>query len=74
VVRFGAWNVRILYRAGSLIAAVRELARYKLYMVGVQDVRWDKGGTISMFLLWKRLTIKIFGNNRNESKFYSGRN
>jgi hypothetical protein len=27
--RFGTWNVRSLYRAGSLAAAVRELARYK---------------------------------------------
>ena len=41
--RFGTWNVRSLYRAGSLIAATRELARYKLDLVGVQQVRWDKG-------------------------------
>jgi len=27
--RFGNWNVRNLYRAGSLTAAARELARYK---------------------------------------------
>jgi len=26
-VRFGTWNVRSLYRAGSLTAAARELAR-----------------------------------------------
>ena len=32
-----------LYSAGSLIAVVRELARYKLDSVGVQEVRWDKG-------------------------------
>jgi len=44
--RLGTWNVRNLYRAGSLKAAVRELARYKLYLVGVQEVRWDKGGTV----------------------------
>ena len=37
------WNVRSLYRAGSLTAAARELARYKLDLVGVQEVRWDKG-------------------------------
>jgi len=37
--RFGTLNVRSLYRAGSLTAAVRELARYKLDLVGVQDVR-----------------------------------
>jgi len=42
----GTWNVRSLYRAGSLKAAARELARYKLDVVGVQEVRWDKGGTV----------------------------
>jgi hypothetical protein len=31
---FGTWNVRSLYRAGSLAAAVRELARYKLDVRG----------------------------------------
>ena len=40
------WNVRSLYRAGSLTAVARELARYKLGLVGVQEVRWDKGGTV----------------------------
>ena len=42
----GTWNVRSLYRAGSLTAATRELASYKLDVVGVQEVRWDKGGTV----------------------------
>ena len=27
------------------MTVVRELARYKLDSVGVQEVRWDKGGT-----------------------------
>jgi len=40
------WNVRSLHRAGSLTTAARELARYKLDLVGVQEVRWDKGGTV----------------------------
>ena len=28
------------------MAAARELARYKLDLVGVQEVRWEKGGTV----------------------------
>jgi hypothetical protein len=40
------WNVRSLYRAGSLRAAARELAMYKLDVVGVQEVRWEKVGTV----------------------------
>jgi len=43
--RFGTWNVRSLYRAGSVTAAASEIARYELDLVGVQEVRWDRGGT-----------------------------
>ena len=41
--KFGTWNVMSLYMVGSITAAVRELGRYKLDLVGVQEVRWDKG-------------------------------
>jgi len=44
--KLGTWNVRSFYRAGSLKAAARELARYKLDVVGVQEVRWEKEGTL----------------------------
>jgi exonuclease III len=43
--RFGTWNVRSLYRAGSFTAAARKLARYTLDLLGVQEVRWDREGT-----------------------------
>jgi len=42
---FGTWNVRSLYRSGSLATAARELARYTLHLVGVQEARLHKGGT-----------------------------
>ena len=42
----GTWNVRSLYRAGALMAAARELDRYKLDLVGVQETRWEKEGTV----------------------------
>jgi len=44
--RFGTWNVRSHYRSGSVTAAVRETARCKLDLLGVQEVRWGKGGTV----------------------------
>jgi len=44
--KLGTWNVRSFYRAGSLKAAARELAKYKLDVVGVQEVRWEKEGTV----------------------------
>ena len=36
-----------MYTAGSLTAAARELAIHKLDLVGVREVRWDKGGMVS---------------------------
>jgi len=44
--RFGTWKVRGLYRAGLFTGAARELARYKLDLVGVQEVRCDKEGIV----------------------------
>jgi hypothetical protein len=35
-----------MYRAGSLMAAARELARYKLDLMGVREVRWDTVDTV----------------------------
>jgi exonuclease III len=43
--RFGTWNVRSLYWSGALKTVARELGKYKLDLVDVQEVRWDKGGT-----------------------------
>jgi exonuclease III len=43
---FGTWNVRSMYRSGSLMTVAMELAKYKLDLVGVQEVRWDKEGTV----------------------------
>jgi hypothetical protein len=45
--RFGTWNVRSMYRADSLRARVEEISKYKLDLVGVQEDRWDRGGTES---------------------------
>jgi hypothetical protein len=44
--RFGTWNIRSLYRVGSLMTVSRKLSRYMLDLVGVQEVRWEGSGTI----------------------------
>ena len=41
--RFGTWNVRSLYWAGSLTAAARELARCKLDLVGTKRAQQEQG-------------------------------
>jgi endonuclease/exonuclease/phosphatase family metal-dependent hydrolase len=43
--RLGAWNVRSLYRAGSLVTVPKALSKYRLDLVRVQEVRWEDGGT-----------------------------
>jgi hypothetical protein len=43
--RLRMWNVGSLYRAGSLTTVSRELARYKLDLVGVQEVTGEGSGT-----------------------------
>jgi exonuclease III len=42
--RFGTWNVRSLCRVGAIKSVVRELEKYKLDLVGVQEVRWEGEG------------------------------
>jgi hypothetical protein len=34
-----------MYRTGSLRAVGEEISKYRLDLVGVQEVRWDGGGT-----------------------------
>jgi hypothetical protein len=41
--RYGTWHVRSLYRAGSLKTVARDLGKYKLDIVDVQEVRWGEG-------------------------------
>ena len=41
--RFCTRKYRSPYRTGSLTAAARELSRYKLDLLGMQEVRWDFG-------------------------------
>jgi hypothetical protein len=45
--RFGTWNFGSMYRAGSLRAVAEKNSKYKLDLVGVQEVRWGGGGTES---------------------------
>jgi exonuclease III len=42
--RLGTWNVRSLCRVGAMKSVLKELERYKLDLVGVQEVRWDGKG------------------------------
>jgi exonuclease III len=43
--RLDTWNVRSTNRAGSLRVVGEDISKYKLDVVGVQEVKWDGGGT-----------------------------
>jgi hypothetical protein len=43
--RSGAWNVRSLHKAGSLMTVPKELSKYDLYLLVVQEVTWRGRGT-----------------------------
>jgi hypothetical protein len=43
--RFGTWNVKGLYRAGTPMTVSRELSRYGLDLMGVQEIKWEGSGT-----------------------------
>ena len=38
--------MRSLYRAGALGLVTSELDRYRMYLVGIQEVRWEDSGTL----------------------------
>jgi exonuclease III len=42
--RFGTWNIRSLCRVGTIKSVVGELEKYKLDLVGVQEVRREGEG------------------------------
>ena len=42
--RFDTWNVTSLYRTGAVTLVARELAKCRLDLVGVQEVRLDGNG------------------------------
>jgi hypothetical protein len=41
--RFGTWNVRSLYKSGPRTAVARESERYKLGLVGTQELERQRG-------------------------------
>jgi hypothetical protein len=60
--RFGKWNVWACIGQGHLTTDARELARYKLDLVGVQEVRCDTGGTVREgdCIMFMEKEMKIF--------------
>jgi hypothetical protein len=60
------WFMECKERLGSLTTVARELSKYKLHLVGVQEVRLDKGDKVTagdyIIFLWKRKRKQSIGN------------
>jgi hypothetical protein len=39
------YEIWYVERAGSLMTVARKITKYKIDLVGVQEVSWDRGGT-----------------------------
>jgi hypothetical protein len=44
-IRFGTWAVKSLYRVIFLMIVEKDVSEYKLDLLRVQEVRWNRGGT-----------------------------
>jgi len=42
ILRFGTWNIRILYKPGSLQCVLKEISRYNVDIVGLQEIGQDR--------------------------------
>lgn len=52
-------NVRSLYRSGSLKTVARELAQYRLGLVGIWRVKWDKDGTNQQTVIYSSVAMTV---------------
>jgi hypothetical protein len=53
--KLGTWTIRSLCSAGSLTTIARKTAKCESDVVGVQEMRWDRGDTepADDIVIWK---------------------
>jgi len=44
----GTWNVRSLHKPGAALDMVKELEKYGMKCVALQEIRWEDAGTTKM--------------------------
>ena len=44
----GHWNVRTMYREGTVAVVAREMVRYKLDVLGISECRWKGAGRMKL--------------------------
>ncbi|KAL4084269.1 hypothetical protein QTP88_028094 [Uroleucon formosanum] len=63
----GTWNVRTLFKTGSMNCMVREIERYKVKLVALQEIRWSDTGSINT-----SDTIILYGKCDNQRQLGTG--
>jgi hypothetical protein len=78
--KVGTWDAMSLSESGFITAAAKELTRYKLDLVGIQEVKWDQRGTatveIIIFVMEKKRVInsnRIFCTTQKNISSYESR-
>jgi hypothetical protein len=64
--RFGTWNIRSLYRIGTLKTVARDFGKYKLDLVGVEEVRCALGGLVVSVLATEPTGYSVAGSSPTE--------
>lgn len=60
-IRIGTWNIRTLYIPGALRNINSEIAKYKLHIVALQEIRWLGNGNVQA----ENATVFYSGTNSN---------
>ena len=47
-IRIATWNVRTRFETGKAAQVARELGRYKVEILGLNDVRWNMAGSTTL--------------------------
>ena len=66
-VRVGCWNVRTMYRAGKTAQVCREMAKYKVEILGISECRWTGSGEVRT-----QTSENIIFAGRNDNQHQSG--
>ena len=66
-VRVGCWNVRTMYSAGKTAQVCREMAKYKVEILGISECRWTGSGEVRT-----QTGENIIFAGRNDNQHQSG--
>ncbi|KAL4084333.1 hypothetical protein QTP88_028157 [Uroleucon formosanum] len=64
---FGTWNVRTLFKPGAAQNIVKEIEKYNLKIVALQEIRWDDTGTLDI-----QETTILYGKCNERRQFGTG--